>query len=105
MEKGLAIKAEVDKALDYQKKEFKRAKIKKLVGDILVEAKVITIKQKNIILKEQNLIDEEAQKILVSDDSNEDDINLSEYEKQFLQVKVLDQEFAASVVEKGIASE
>ncbi|MEN8211995.1 MAG: hypothetical protein ABFR31_09765, partial [Thermodesulfobacteriota bacterium] len=105
MEKGLATKAEVDKALDCQKKEFKRAKIKKLVGDILVESKVITIKQKNMILKEQNFIDEDVQKIQVSDDSNKDDINLSKYEKQFLRIKVLDQEFAASVVEKGLASE
>ena len=50
MEKGLATKTEVDKALEHQKKGFKRAKIRKLIGGILVDAQVITIKQKNTIL-------------------------------------------------------
>lgn len=53
IEKGFATSEDVNKALEFQKKEFKRAKIKKLIGDILVESRVITVKQKNTILKEQ----------------------------------------------------
>ena len=114
IEKGLATKEDVNRALEYQKKEFKRAKIKKLIGDILVESRVLTIKQKNAILKEQTFLDTQADKIFALDQSKEADsqkelqinneINLSAYEKQFLQIKVLDQEFAASVIEKGLAS-
>ena len=115
VEKGLATQEDVNKALEYQKKEFKRAKIKKLIGDILVESRVITIKQKNAILKEQTFLDTQAEKIFASYQSNETDqyndqkidkeINLSRYEKQFLQIKALDQDFAANVIEKKIASE
>ncbi|MCP4671153.1 MAG: hypothetical protein GY857_07590, partial [Desulfobacula sp.] len=88
VEKGLATKVDVDKALEYQKKEFKRAKIRKLIGDILVESRVITIKQKNLILKEQTFLDKQARKILSSatDGSHGDQIELSNYEKQFLQI-------------------
>ncbi|MBU1341123.1 MAG: FapA family protein [Proteobacteria bacterium] len=115
IEKGFATPEDVNKALEYQKKEFKRAKIKKLIGDILVESCVLTIKQKNAILKEQTFLDTQAQKIFASDESIGDspqkfisadkDINLSLYEKQFLKIKVLDQKFAASIIEKGFASE
>jgi len=111
---GLATKQDIDKALEHQKEEFKRAKIRKLIGDILVESQVITIKQKNAILKEQSFLDIQAEKIFDSYQSNEIDphndqqidkkVNLSGYEKQFLQIKVLDQEFAASVIEKNLAS-
>jgi hypothetical protein len=114
IEYGLATQEDVEKALEHQKKEFKRAKVRKLIGDILVESQVITIKQKNIILKEQIFLDTQAEKIFASFPSNElvsqnsskidKQINLSEYEKRFLQIKVLDQEFAASVIEKNIAS-
>jgi len=107
IEKGLATQMDVDKALKFQKEEFKRAKIRKLIGDILVEARVITIKQKNAILKEQTFLNTQAEKIFASNQSKGSDkeINLSEYEKQFLQIKALDQEFAATVIEKGLVSE
>jgi len=111
IEKGFAIQEDINKALEYQKKEFKRAKAKKLIGDILVESRVITIKQKNTILKQQTFLDAQAEEIFSSYSSNEDtpqaekEINLSKYEKQFLQIRVLDQEFAASVREKKLASE
>ena len=114
IEFGLATQQDVDKALEHQKKEFKRAKVRKLIGDILVESRVITIKQKKAILKEQTFLDTQAEKIFDSYQSNEIDpyngqqidskVNLSGYEKQFLQTKVLDQEFAASVIEKNLAS-
>jgi len=115
IEKGFAIQKDVDKALEYQKKEFKQTKARKLIGDILVESRVITTKQKNAILKQQTFLDTQAEKIFASYPSSEPDlqidpkiekkINLSEYEKQFLQIMVLDKEFAASVIEKNLASE
>jgi len=114
VEKGFATTQDVEKALLHQKKEFKRTKIKKLIGDILVESRAITAKQKNTILKEQTFLDTQAEKIFDSDQAEyaglkdektlDKDINLSGYEKQFLKIKVLDQEFAASVIEKGISS-
>ena len=103
--KGLATREDIDKALGHQKKEFKRAKNKKMIGDILVETQVITIKQKNIILKEQTFLDKEVQSIHEPDDSDENRVPLSKYKKLFLQVKTVDQEFAARVAEKGLASE
>lgn len=107
VEKGLATKEDIDRALAYQKKEFKRAKIKKLIGDILVESRVITVKQRDLILKEQTFVDEQAKKILSeeTDRTDQNDVNLTVYEQQFLKIKALDHEFAASAVEKGFATE
>ncbi len=125
IQNGFATQVDVDKALALQKKNFKEAKIKKLIGDILVESRVITAKQKNAILKEQTFLDTQADKILSehpekkhrdkpdkteNSDQNSTRINenkeikLSKYETQFLQIKVLDKEFAASVIEKGLAT-
>jgi uncharacterized protein len=120
IEKGFASQLDVQKALEFQKKEFKRARVKKLIGDILVESRVITTKQKNDILKEQQLLEQRADKILTDSPEetdpesrsipkkepvSEDDSELSVYEKKFLRIKVLDREFAAQVIEKGLASE
>lgn len=114
IEKGFATEKDIEKALEYQKKEFRRAKLKKLIGDILVESGVITIKQKNAILKEQTFLDTALEKILSEPQPDENkasdktisknDLDLSDYEKKFLQVKVLDKEFSASVIEKGFAT-
>ncbi|MCF6249445.1 MAG: FapA family protein, partial [Desulfobacula sp.] len=66
--------------------------------------------QKNSILKEQDFVDAQAEKIFSSIkankpvEKNQKDIALSEYEKQFLHIKALDKEFAASLIEKKIAS-
>jgi len=114
--RGFATKIDVQKALELQKKEFKRARIKKLIGDILVESRVLTNKQKNRILKEQTLIEQRADKIFSSDQKKReagnnksknltDDSDLTDYERDFLRIKVLDKEFAAEVIEKGLASE
>ena len=120
IEQGFATRLDVQKALEFQKKEFKRARIKKLIGDILVESRVITTKQKNNILKEQLLLEKRADKIFIDKPKNEpkaiaiqkveqlipvEDPELSVYEKKFLRLKVLDREFAARVTEKGLASE
>ncbi|MCG8550970.1 MAG: DUF342 domain-containing protein, partial [Desulfobacterales bacterium] len=53
--KGLATDVDINQALEMQKKEFKRSRQKKLIGDILVETRILTIKQKDLILKEQAL--------------------------------------------------
>lgn len=113
VEKGYASREDVDKALIFQKKEFKRAKIKKLIGDILVESRVITVKQKNIILKEQTFLDRQADRFFNEEPADQSGTSgttghplppLTKYDRQFLKIKVLDQEFAAAVIEKGIAS-
>ena len=114
IEKGFAAPEDVIKALEHQKKEFKRAKIKRLIGDILVESRVLTIKQKNVILKEQISLNTQAEKIFALDESTqtglgedgsiENSIPLSEYEKQFLKIKGLDQKFAERLIEKGFSS-
>lgn len=55
IEKGLATMADISQALELQKKEFKKSRQNKRIGDILVETRIITSKQKDLILKEQNL--------------------------------------------------
>lgn len=113
IEKGFASQEDVDRALELQKKEFKRAKIKKLIGDILVESRVITVKQKNSILKEQTFLDRQAEKFFDAGEKenivpekplSKNIAPLSNYDEQFLKIKVLDKEFAAAVIEKGLAS-
>ena len=112
IEKGFATQLDVQKALEFQKQEFKRARIKKLIGDILVESRVITIKQKNNILKEQLFLEKRADEILtakpekkpsekiagkgikqpVPKNDSADDSELSPYEKKFLKIKVPERE-------------
>ena len=115
IEKGFATEKDIAQALEHQKKEFRRAKLKKLIGDILVESGVITVKQKNAILREQTFLDTQLEKILsemqpVETNDREDtatatDPDLSDYEKKFLQVKALDKEFTSSIIEKGFATD
>ncbi len=120
IDKGFATPVDVQKALEFQKKEFKRARVKKLIGDILVASRVITTKQKNNILKEQLLLEQRANSILSSTAEKTPvsgsvprgrqvtglaEPGLSDYEKNFLRIKVLDREFAAKVMEKGLASD
>ncbi|THB80106.1 MAG: DUF342 domain-containing protein [Desulfobacteraceae bacterium] len=118
VEKGYASPEEVDQALEQQRKEFKQAKIKRLIGDILVNAEVITEVQKGHILKEQKLLEKYGRKILEEERSDNDsridtdmsagpddqDDALTDYEKQFLEIKAIDQEFGAIAVERGYAS-
>lgn len=114
IDKGYATEKEIAKALEKQKKAFREIKLKKLIGDILVESGVITIKQRDEILEEQEFIDRESQRILAkqapgkqsqdTEDIKKPDPLLSEFEQKFLQIKVLDKEFAARVIEKGFAS-
>lgn len=111
IEKGFAIQEDIDRALEQQKQEFKRAKIRKLVGDILVASGTITESQKDQVLQEQDFLEGAEQNITpdstdkIDGDPEKTPVELSDYEKQFLEIKVLDQEFAASVLEKGFAEE
>ena len=112
IEKGFATEKDVRMALAHQKKEFRRAKIKKLIGDILVESGAITLKQKDAVLKEQAFLEHQGQQVYsraYQDGAGRDQNNaappLSAYEQQFLQIKALDQEFAAAVIEKKMASQ
>jgi|GEM_PF-975440 len=111
VKKGFATPNDIRHALEIQKKEFKESRLKKLMGDILVADGVITVKQKDQILKEQTLFDKKSKEILVrtrTAHSKEDDnsnLHLSGYEQEFLRIKALDEEFSAAVVEKGLASE
>lgn len=113
VKKGFAAPEDIRKALDIQKKEFRKSRLKKLIGDILVENQVITAKQKEQILKEQTIFDKKSRQILsgspdtdVPDhgEKTETDLELSAYEQEFLRIKALDHEFSASVLEKGLAS-
>lgn len=55
IEKGFASLLDINHALESQKKEFRRSRHQKLIGDILVENRILTTTQKDLILKEQNL--------------------------------------------------
>ncbi|MFH1156128.1 MAG: FapA family protein [Pseudomonadota bacterium] len=116
IEKGFATQADVDKALEKQKLEFRRAKVKRLVGDILVEAGIITAKQRDMVAREQKQLEEELSHTLDAPEfshgasdareaNTETAVRLSVQEKQFLALKAMDQQFAISVVEKGFATE
>lgn len=64
---GYATEQDIEKALAVQKEAFKKAKIKKLIGDILVDSKVITLKQRDQILEEQKKLEKEKEKVLLGD--------------------------------------
>ncbi|MCG8530447.1 MAG: hypothetical protein MI749_07270 [Desulfovibrionales bacterium] len=107
VEKGYASPEQVRAALKQQKKEFKASRRKKLIGDILVAAKIISPPQQQEILTEQRAFKNRATQILSSKEplDSQDPANLSTYEKQFLTTKGLDKEFAARVLEKKMAAE
>ncbi len=74
VEQDLATKQDIEKALAVQENLFKKAKVKKLIGDILVESKVITLKQRDQILEQQKINNERSSLLVKS----EEDSNLSE---------------------------
>jgi hypothetical protein len=67
VEHGFATKQDIEKALVVQKDAFKKAKVKKLIGDILVESKVITLQQRDQVLKEQKKFEKIKEKVLLGD--------------------------------------
>ncbi len=60
---GLINKSLVEMALDEQKKEISLNKKARRIGDILVEAGIISAKQRNMILKEQHKLRKKKEKI------------------------------------------
>ena len=111
LEKGYVTDADLKKAMAIQKKAFRNSRLKKLLGDILVDKKIITEDQKLLILREQTLLQQKirnpSQTASVpgpKPDEN-DEIGLSPYEKEFLKIKALDEDFSAALVEKGIAKD
>ncbi len=58
---GFATQNDIDNALQKQHIEFKRSKTQKEIGDILVEAKIITPAEKNLIAAEQQKLSGKVQ--------------------------------------------
>ncbi len=58
---GFATQQDIDNALKKQHMEFKRSKTQKMIGDILVEAKIITPAEKKSIVAEQQKISDKIQ--------------------------------------------
>jgi predicted Zn finger-like uncharacterized protein len=56
--KGFTTRDEIDRALEEQKKVFKETRTIKLIGDILVESKVLTENQRDAILERQKRFEE-----------------------------------------------
>jgi uncharacterized protein len=100
VEKGIATQKDIEKALLVQKSAFKKEKLKKLIGDILVDSNVITIKQRDQILEQQKEIEKRSSSLVKSGEES----NLSEYEQKFLKTKNLDKDFAEKVISKNFAS-
>ncbi|MCG8563971.1 MAG: hypothetical protein MI747_02715, partial [Desulfobacterales bacterium] len=64
VEKEYATPAEVKDALAVQRESFRKSRLKKMIGDILVTAAVISPDQKDEILTEQADLEREAHRIL-----------------------------------------
>ncbi|MCG8565752.1 MAG: FapA family protein, partial [Desulfobacterales bacterium] len=106
VEKEYATPTEVKDALAVQRESFRKSRLKKMIGDILVTAAVISPDQKDEILTEQADLEREAHRILApSPTQGPDPAELSDYERRFLKIQVLDREFAARALEKGFATE
>ncbi len=63
VEKGFANADDITHALKIQKRAFKKSRNRKLIGDILVETHVITLKQKGAVLDEQAFIARRSREI------------------------------------------
>ena len=108
VEKGFASAEQVEQALARQREAFRKRRVKTMIGDILVRAGVITEEQRDNILEEQQQLLQETDRILTAPQAQEAEtppVQLSENEKQYLQIKAQDKEFAAMVLERGLANE
>ncbi|MFO7753663.1 MAG: FapA family protein [Desulfobacteraceae bacterium] len=115
VEKGYAEKAEVDRALEYQRREFKRAKLKKRIGDILVENGTLTARQRDEIVAEQKSVENRAEEMMENNNGpqaesaqeasvkEETGIDLLD-EKEFFRIRKQDSDFVERVLEKGLAT-
>ncbi|MBI9089092.1 MAG: DUF342 domain-containing protein [Desulfobacterium sp.] len=103
VEKGFVTREEVDEALKQQLQEFRKAKLKRLIGDILVGAGVITPEQKEVIAREQKLLEFQPSMAQAAVGGPRD-LELTPEVRHFLKIRGLDKIFAATVVEKGFAT-
>ncbi|MCP4119763.1 MAG: DUF342 domain-containing protein [Desulfobacteraceae bacterium] len=103
VERGFATREHVDAALKEQLQEFRKAKVKRLIGDILVASGVITPEQKEVIAREQKLLD--VRSAMAGEAAEKPGpLELSPEVRHFLKIRDLDKVFAATVVEKGFAT-
>ncbi len=111
LEKGYVTEANLKKAMAIQRNAFRDSRLKKLIGDILVDKKIISEDQKLRVLREQTLLEQKIRAPILKDSAPEnsetenDELGLSRYEKEFLKIKALDEDFSAALLEKGIAQE
>ena len=101
--KGFVTAKQVDAALKKQLQQFRQEKLKRMIGDILVESGVITAEQREIIAAEQRRSELENP-ILKKGRGNLEELNLSDEEHRFLVIQNLDKTFAAMVIKKGFAT-
>ena len=103
VKKGFATKEQVDAALKKQIQQFREEKLKRMIGDILVESGIITTEQRKIIAREQKLI-ELKNSVKLEEKNAPPTLPLSPEEQDFLRIKNLDKIFAETVIEKGFAT-
>jgi len=114
VEKGLATQSDIDKALAFQKREFKRAKLQKRIGDILVDSGIITEAQRDQIVAEQKAVENRAGNIMQSSEDQFEsesgktkDENRKEKQPNDNEYRLIlkqDAAFIRKVKEKGLAS-
>ena len=114
VEKGFATRSDIEKALEFQKKEFKRAKLKKRIGDILVENGTITTGQRDEIVAEQKEMERRAEHIVRNGEDQKENWNKtieaesrnrqSVFENEYLLILKEDIAFVERVKEKRLAT-
>lgn len=105
VEKGFARQSDIDRALDFQKKEFKRAKLKKRIGDVLVENGTITSDQRDHIVAEQEALETRAENLVENGADQPENANGKEADKnEYELILKQDAEFIQRVKKKGLAS-
>ena len=115
VQKGYVLQSDIEKALEFQKKEFKRAKLKKRIGDIFVENGTITPDQRDEIVAEQQKLEREAENIVqegrdmpesaTTTIDEKRGIEDSDYENEYRLIQKQDATFIQSVRQKGLATE
>ncbi len=103
VERGFVTREQVDAALKEQLQEFRKAKLKRLIGDILVGSGVITPEQKEIIAREQKRL-EVRSAVEEAVPSGPGALELTPEVLDFLRIRDLDKIFAATVVENAFAT-
>lgn len=61
IEKGYVTESDLKKAMALQRKAFRDSRMKKLIGDILVDKRIITEDQKLLVLREQTLLEQKSE--------------------------------------------